>query len=77
MALGIIARFFGRDRAQSVADRAEYVWHDDPNHDAFYKFLNLGGQPEDRSASWGAVGNRVKTSFDTVGQVKNGSGHLS
>jgi putative intracellular protease/amidase len=40
MALAIIARLFGRERAQSIADLTEYVWQDDPNRDPFYKFLN-------------------------------------
>lgn len=42
MALAIIARLFGRGRAQLVADRTEYVWQDDSNRDPFYKFLNQG-----------------------------------
>lgn len=42
MALAIITRLFGRERAQLIANRAEYVWQDDPNRDPFYKFLNQG-----------------------------------
>jgi transcriptional regulator GlxA family with amidase domain len=42
MALAVIARLFGRERAQSIANRTEYVWQDDPNRDPFYKFLNQG-----------------------------------
>jgi len=42
MALAIIARLFGRDRAELIANLTEYVWQDDPNHDPFYKFLNQG-----------------------------------
>ena len=42
MALAIIARLFGRERAQLIANLTEYVWQDDPNRDPFYKFLNLG-----------------------------------
>lgn len=40
MALAIIARLFGRDRAELIANLTEYVWQDDPNRDPFYKFLN-------------------------------------
>ncbi|MBI4763961.1 MAG: DJ-1/PfpI family protein [Deltaproteobacteria bacterium] len=43
MALAVIARLFGRERAESIANRAEYVWQDDPDRDPFHKFLNRGG----------------------------------
>ncbi len=42
MALAIITRLFGRERAQLIANLTEYVWQDDPNRDPFYKFLNQG-----------------------------------
>jgi transcriptional regulator GlxA family with amidase domain len=42
MALAIIARLFGRERAQSIANLTEYVWQEDPNRDPFFKFLNQG-----------------------------------
>ncbi len=42
MALGIISRLYGRERAQTIADRTEYLWQEDPNRDPFYKFLNQG-----------------------------------
>ena len=42
MALAVIARLFGSERAQAIANRTEYVWQDDPNRDPFYKFLNQG-----------------------------------
>jgi len=42
MALGIIARLYGRERAQLIANLTEYEWQDDPNRDPFYKFLNQG-----------------------------------
>jgi transcriptional regulator GlxA family with amidase domain len=42
MALAIIARLFGRERAQLIANLTEYVWQGDPNRDPFYKFLNQG-----------------------------------
>lgn len=43
MALAVIARLFGRERAETIANRAEYLWQDDPGRDPFYKFLNRGG----------------------------------
>ena len=42
MALAVIARLFGRERAQWIANLTEYVWQDDPNRDPFYRFLNQG-----------------------------------
>jgi len=42
MALAIIARLYGRKRAQLIADLTEYEWQHDPNRDPFYKFLNQG-----------------------------------
>jgi len=42
MALGVIARLYGRDRAQQIADMTEYEWHSDPNRDPFHRFLNKG-----------------------------------
>lgn len=42
MSLGVIARLFDRERAQTIADLTEYVWQEDPNRDPFYKFLNQG-----------------------------------
>ncbi|MET0370889.1 MAG: DJ-1/PfpI family protein [Sphingobium sp.] len=35
MALALIAKLYGREMAQWVADRAEYRWHDDPLDDPF------------------------------------------
>lgn len=43
MALAVIARLFGRERAESIANRTEYLWQEDPKHDPFHKFLNRGG----------------------------------
>jgi transcriptional regulator GlxA family with amidase domain len=43
MALAVIARLFGRERAESIANRTEYVWQEDPQRDPFHKFLNRGG----------------------------------
>jgi transcriptional regulator GlxA family with amidase domain len=42
MALAIIARLFGRERAQLIANLTEYLWQDDPSRDPFFKFLNQG-----------------------------------
>ncbi|MGH7819428.1 MAG: DJ-1/PfpI family protein [Candidatus Binatia bacterium] len=42
MALGVIARLYGRERAQRIADMTEYQWHSDPDRDPFHKFLNQG-----------------------------------
>lgn len=46
MALGVIARLYGRDRAQAIADLAEYEWQADPTRDPFVRFLNqaMGGR---------------------------------
>lgn len=42
MALAVIARLFGPERAQAIADRTEYVRQVDPNRDPFFRFLNQG-----------------------------------
>jgi len=42
MALAVIQRLFGRDRAELITKLTEYTWKDDPNHDPFYQFLNQG-----------------------------------
>lgn len=42
MALAVIARLFGKEKAQQIADLTEYEWQSDPNRDPFYKFLNQG-----------------------------------
>ena len=42
MALGVIARLYGRDTAQRIADMTEYEWHSDPTRDPFVRFLNKG-----------------------------------
>jgi putative intracellular protease/amidase len=46
MALGVIARLYGRDRAQAIADLTEYEWQSDPTRDPFVRFLNqaMGGK---------------------------------
>ena len=42
MALGVIARLYGRDKAQEIANLTEYQWQSDPTRDPFHKFLNQG-----------------------------------
>lgn len=41
MALALIAKLFGSDRAQSVADGAEYRWNSDSTDDPFAKLNGL------------------------------------
>ena len=40
MALAVIARLYGKPKAQEIAEAAEYEWHTDAAHDPFVKFLN-------------------------------------
>ena len=42
MALGIIARLYGTERAEEIANIAEYEWQTDPTKDPFTAFLNKG-----------------------------------
>lgn len=42
MALGLIAKLYGKEMAQWVAHRAEYRWHDDPTDDPFAAMNGLG-----------------------------------
>lgn len=42
MALGVIARLYGREKAQEIADLTEYEWQSDPTRDPFHRFLNKG-----------------------------------
>ena len=46
MALAVIARLYGRERAQQIADYTEYQWHDDADVDPFARFLNHGNKAE-------------------------------
>ena len=39
MALAVIARLFGRERAEAVALLTEYTWQDDPDRDPFHRYL--------------------------------------
>jgi transcriptional regulator GlxA family with amidase domain len=38
MALHVIARLYGEQTAQRLADGTEYQWHRDPNQDPFARF---------------------------------------
>jgi putative intracellular protease/amidase len=42
MALGVIARLYGRDKAEEIANLTEYQWQSDPTRDPFHRFLNQG-----------------------------------
>jgi transcriptional regulator GlxA family with amidase domain len=42
MALAIIARLFGNERAEAITIGAEYIWHRDANVDPFAQYLNEG-----------------------------------
>jgi putative intracellular protease/amidase len=44
MALAVIARLYGKAKAQEIAEAAEYEWHTDAAHDPFVKFLNKAMQ---------------------------------
>jgi putative intracellular protease/amidase len=45
MALAVIAKLYGKAKADSIAELTEYEWHSDPTRDPFAKFLNkaMGG----------------------------------
>ena len=40
MALAVIAKLWGHDRAEAIANVTEYEWQTDPTKDHFHKFLN-------------------------------------
>ena len=40
MALGIIARLYGEERAGQISNLTEYEWRTDPTQDPFHRFLN-------------------------------------
>jgi putative intracellular protease/amidase len=42
MALAVIARLYGRARADQIAALTEYEWQTDPDRDPFARFLNQG-----------------------------------
>jgi putative intracellular protease/amidase len=45
MALAVIARLYGKTKADEIAEATEYEWHSDATRDPFVKFLNkaMGG----------------------------------
>jgi transcriptional regulator GlxA family with amidase domain len=45
MALAVIERIFGTERAEQIAILTEYEWHRDPAWDPFTKYLNQGALP--------------------------------
>jgi putative intracellular protease/amidase len=42
MALAVIAKLYGKDVAQQIADSAEYEWQQNSTRDPFVRFLNKG-----------------------------------
>lgn len=42
MALAVIARLYGKERAEQIAAWTEYEWHQDATWDPFVKYLNQG-----------------------------------
>lgn len=46
MALGVIAKLYGRERAEEVARMTEYEWQSDPHRDPFHRYLNEGNVEE-------------------------------
>jgi hypothetical protein len=42
MALAVIARLYGRERAEAIANWTEYSWHRDADRDPFARFLDQG-----------------------------------
>ena len=42
MALAVIARLYGQERAEKIAAWTEYEWHQDATWDPFVKYLNQG-----------------------------------
>jgi transcriptional regulator GlxA family with amidase domain len=48
MALAVIARLYGRERAERIAIQAEYTWHRDADRDPFARYLDQGMAPNAR-----------------------------
>ena len=42
MALAVIARLHGKERAEQIATLTEYSWQSDPDRDPFHEFLDQG-----------------------------------
>ena len=45
MALAVIARLYGRERAEQIAIQTEYSWHRDADRDPFAQYLDQGIKP--------------------------------
>jgi transcriptional regulator GlxA family with amidase domain len=45
MALAVIARLYGRERAEQIAIQTEYSWHRDADRDPFAAYLDRGVAP--------------------------------
>jgi transcriptional regulator GlxA family with amidase domain len=45
MALAVIARLYGKERAEQVATYTEYTWHRDAERDPFAQYLDQGVVP--------------------------------
>ena len=45
MALAVIARLYGRERAEQIAIQTEYTWHRDADSDPFAQYLDQGIKP--------------------------------
>jgi hypothetical protein len=43
MALAVIARLYGRERAERIAVLTEYTWHIDADRDPFAAYLDKAG----------------------------------
>ncbi len=46
MALAVIERLFGSERAETIAVLNEYEWHRDPSWDPFVKYLNQASEAD-------------------------------
>ncbi len=46
MALAVIERLFGSERAEEIAVLTEYEWHRDPTWDPFVKYLNQASEAD-------------------------------
>lgn len=61
MALAVIARLYGRERAEEIAVRTEYSWHRDADRDPFAQYLDQGlarpGAAPAAGRSSGSVGS--------------------
>jgi putative intracellular protease/amidase len=44
MALAVIAKLWGAERARGIADLTEYEWQTDPSRDPFARYLNQGAE---------------------------------